>query len=121
MLLLNEDQKLLMESARGAVAAKAPIAEFRKLRADPHGDGFSPRVLARCRRNSAGRACSCRKTFGGIDFGVVGAGLIAREMAREPRALALPLDVRPVGERVRSRRARRRRRPTGCPESRAAR
>jgi hypothetical protein len=29
MLLLSEDQKLLMASARGAVAEKAPIAEFR--------------------------------------------------------------------------------------------
>ena len=61
MLILSEDQKMLMESARGAVAAKAPIAEFRKLRADPTGLGFSPRVLARVAPNSAGRASSCRK------------------------------------------------------------
>ena len=34
MLTLNEDQKMLVESARGAVSTYAPIAEFRKLRTE---------------------------------------------------------------------------------------
>ena len=81
MLLLNEDQKLLMESARGAVATKAPIAELRKLRAEPHGDGFS-RGFWRDAAELGWTGVLVPEDFGGIDFGALGAGLIAREMAR---------------------------------------
>jgi len=48
MLVLSEDQKLLMESARAAVAAKAPVSEFRKLRAEPQGHGFSRDFWREC-------------------------------------------------------------------------
>src|SRR5271166_4525237 len=82
MLILSEDQKLLMTSARGAVAEKAPIAEFRKLRADPNGLGFSP-AFWRASAELGWTGVLVPETFGGLDFGVVGAGLIAREMARE--------------------------------------
>ena len=82
MLVLSEDQTMLMESARGAVAAKAPIAEFRKLRADPHGDGFS-RVFWRECAELGWTGVLVPEEFGGIDFGVTGAGLIAREMGRQ--------------------------------------
>ncbi len=81
MLLLNEDQKILMESARGAVAAKAPIAEFRKLRADPLSDGFS-RAFWRNAAELGWTGVLVPQDFGGMDFGALGAGLIAREMAR---------------------------------------
>jgi alkylation response protein AidB-like acyl-CoA dehydrogenase len=82
MLILSEDQKLLMASARGAVAEKAPIAEFRNLRADPNGLGFSP-AFWRASAELGWTGVLVPEAFGGLDFGVVGAGLIAREMARE--------------------------------------
>jgi alkylation response protein AidB-like acyl-CoA dehydrogenase len=82
MLLLSEDQKLLMASARGAVAEKAPIAEFRKLRKDPNGLGFSP-AFWRAAAELGWTGVLVPEAFGGLDFGVVGAGLIAREMARD--------------------------------------
>jgi alkylation response protein AidB-like acyl-CoA dehydrogenase len=82
MLLLNEDQKLLMASARGAVAEKAPIAEFRKLRKDPNGLGFSPSFW-RASAELGWTGVLVPEAFGGLEFGVIGAGLIAREMARE--------------------------------------
>ena len=82
MLTLSEDQKLLIASARGAVAEKAPIAEFRKLRADPSGLGFSP-AFWRASAELGWTGVLVPEAFGGLDFGVVGAGLIAREMARE--------------------------------------
>jgi alkylation response protein AidB-like acyl-CoA dehydrogenase len=81
MLLLSEDQKMLMESARGLVAAKAPIAEFRKLRAQPRGDGFSRAFWSQC-AELGWSGVLAPEEFGGIDFGVTGAGLIAREMGR---------------------------------------
>ena len=49
-----------MASARGAVAEKAPITEFRNLRADPNASGSRWRSGAR-RPNSAGRVSSYRK------------------------------------------------------------
>jgi len=82
MLALSEDQKLLMESARGVVAAKAPISEFRKLRADPQGDGFSRAFWREC-AELGWTGVLVPEEFGGIDFGVIGAGLIGREMARK--------------------------------------
>jgi alkylation response protein AidB-like acyl-CoA dehydrogenase len=82
MLILSEDQKLLMASARDAVAEKAPIAEFRKLRKDPSGLGFSPAFWRAC-AELGWTGVLVPEAFGGLDFGVVGAGLIAREMARD--------------------------------------
>jgi alkylation response protein AidB-like acyl-CoA dehydrogenase len=81
MLVLSEDQKMLMESARGAVAAHAPISEFRKLRADVSGEGFSSGFWREC-ASLGWTGVLIPEEFGGIDFGIVGAGLIAREMAR---------------------------------------
>ncbi len=81
MLVLSEDQRMLMESARGAVAANAPIAAFRKLRAESSGDGFSRAFWRQC-AEMGWTGVLVPEAFGGIDFGVVGAGLIAREMAR---------------------------------------
>ena len=82
MLILSEDQKLLMASARGAVAEKEPITEFRNLRADPNSLGFSP-AFWRASAELGWTGVLVPEAFGGLDFGVVGAGLIAREMARE--------------------------------------
>ena len=82
MLLLSEDQKLLMASARAAVAEKAPIGKFRELRADPNGLGFSPEFW-RTSAELGWTGVLVPEAFGGLDFGVVGAGLIAREMARD--------------------------------------
>jgi len=48
MLVLNEDQRMLMESARGAIAAKAPIAMWRRLRAEASFDGFSREFWREC-------------------------------------------------------------------------
>jgi alkylation response protein AidB-like acyl-CoA dehydrogenase len=81
MLVLSDDQRMLMESARGAVAANAPIAAFRKLRAESFGEGFSRAFWRQC-AEMGWTGVLVPEEFGGIDFGVVGAGLIAREMAR---------------------------------------
>jgi alkylation response protein AidB-like acyl-CoA dehydrogenase len=81
MVALDEDQTMLMESARGAVAASAPISSFRELRADVSGEGFSRAFWRECAA-LGWTGVLIEERFGGIDFGVVGAGLIAREMAR---------------------------------------
>jgi alkylation response protein AidB-like acyl-CoA dehydrogenase len=81
MLVLSEDQRMLMESARGAVAANASISTFRKLRSDPAREGFSRAFWGECAK-MGWTGVLVPEEFGGIDFGIIGAGLIAREMAR---------------------------------------
>ena len=81
MLVSSEDQRMLMESARGAIAAKAPIAMWRELRASASPDGFSRGFWREC-AELGWTGVLVPEEFGGIDVGVVGAGLIAREMAR---------------------------------------
>jgi alkylation response protein AidB-like acyl-CoA dehydrogenase len=81
MLVLNEDQRMLMESARGAISTKAPIAMWRQLRKEASPDGFSREFWREC-VEMGWSGVLVPEEFGGIDFGVVGAGLIAREMAR---------------------------------------
>jgi len=81
MLVLSEDQRMLMDSARSVIAAKAPIALWRRLRAEASPDGFSREFWRECVA-LGWSGVLVPQEFGGIDFGVVGAGLIAREMAR---------------------------------------
>jgi len=80
MLTLDEDQTMLMDSARAAVAGDAPIGEYRKLR-EPGGEGFSRGFWKRA-AEMGWSGVLVPDQFGGAGFGVVGAGLIAREMAR---------------------------------------
>jgi len=78
---LSEEQRMLMDSARGAIAAKAPIAMWRRLRAEASPDGFSREFWREC-AEMGWTGVLVPQEYGGIDFGVTGAGLIAREMAR---------------------------------------
>jgi acyl-CoA dehydrogenase len=80
MLVLNEDQKLLMESARGAVAEASPVSELRKYR-EPEGEGFARDFWRLC-GEMGWSGVLIPEAHGGAGFGAVGAGLVAREMAR---------------------------------------
>jgi alkylation response protein AidB-like acyl-CoA dehydrogenase len=80
MLTLDEDQRLLMDSARAAVAERSPVAEHRRLR-EPQGEGFSPEFWAYC-GEMGWSGVLVPEAHGGAGFGVVGAGLVARELAR---------------------------------------
>ena len=81
MLTLNEDQQLLMDSARAAVAAHAPVSDARRL-ARTGGRRFFARLLALC-AEMGWTGVLVPEAHGGTAFGVVGAGLVAREMARK--------------------------------------
>ena len=80
MLTLNEDQTLLMDSARAAVAAVAPISEYRRC-ASRRARVFRASSGA-LRARWAGAACWSPRHSAAAAFGAVGAGLVAREMAR---------------------------------------
>jgi len=81
MLVLTEEQRLLRDSARAAIAAKAPIALWRKLRAENDEAGYSRDFWRDC-AGAGWTGILIPEGYGGLDFGLVGAGLIAREMGR---------------------------------------
>ena len=80
MLTLDDDQRLLMDSARAALAERSPVSEYRRLR-EPQGEGFSREFWAYC-GVMGWSGVLVPEAHGGVGFGVVGAGLVAREMAR---------------------------------------
>jgi acyl-CoA dehydrogenase len=80
-LVLNEDQTLLVESARGFLAENAPVSAFRKLRNERSEDGFS-RALWKELADMGWAGVLVDEDKGGSGFGFVGAGLIAEEMGR---------------------------------------
>ena len=81
MLVLTEEQRLLRDSARAAIATKAPIALWRKLRAENDEAGYSRDFWRDC-AEAGWAGVLIPEAYGGLDFGLVGAGLIAREMGR---------------------------------------
>jgi acyl-CoA dehydrogenase len=81
MLVLTEEQRLLRDSARAAIAAKAPIALWRKLRAENEEAGYSSSFWRDC-AEAGWAGILIPEAYGGLDFGLVGAGLVAREMGR---------------------------------------
>jgi len=81
MLVLTEEQRLLRESANAAIAAKAPVSQWRKLRASAESAGYSPEFWREC-AEMGWAGVLIPQAYGGLEFGLVGAGLIAREMGR---------------------------------------
>jgi acyl-CoA dehydrogenase len=81
MLVLTEEQRLLRDSALAAIAAKAPIALWRKLRAENDEAGYSRDFWRDC-AEAGWAGILIPEAYGGLDFGLVGAGLVAREMGR---------------------------------------
>lgn len=80
-LVLNEDQQLLKESARGFLSEKAPVSALRKLRDSNDPDGFS-RPLWKEMAEMGWAGVLVDEARGGADFGFVGAGVLAEEMGR---------------------------------------
>jgi alkylation response protein AidB-like acyl-CoA dehydrogenase len=81
MLVLTEEQRLLSDSAKATVAAKAPLSLWRKLRADNDEAGYSRDFWREC-ASMGWAGILIPEAYGGLDFGLVGAGLVAREMGR---------------------------------------
>ncbi|MEM9707078.1 MAG: acyl-CoA dehydrogenase family protein [Pseudomonadota bacterium] len=80
-LVLNEEQEMLRESARGFLDEKAPVSALRKLRDTNDETGFS-RDLWKEMAEMGWAGILVDEAHGGSDFGFVGAGVIAEEMGR---------------------------------------
>ena len=74
-LVLNDDQRMVKESADGFFAEHAPVSQLRKLRDTADADGFDRGLWAKmAEMGFAGVAIP--EQFGGAGLGMVAAGLI---------------------------------------------
>lgn len=79
-LVLNEDQKLLKESAVGFFAEKSPIAAFRGLRDKADPQGFETSLWGEM-KDMGFTSLLLAEEDGGTGFGYVGAGIVVEAMA----------------------------------------
>lgn len=80
-LVLNEDQLMLKDAAKGFLVDKSPVSELRRLRDTADKDGFSRDLWAEMAA-MGWTGVVVPEDQGGIGFGYVGAGLILEEMGR---------------------------------------
>ncbi|CAN5453028.1 acyl-CoA dehydrogenase family protein [soil metagenome] len=80
-LVLNEEQTLLRDSARGFIGDKAPVAHLRQLRDSNDATGFS-RELWRSFAEMGFAGLLVPEEFGGSGLGNVEAGVVMEEIGR---------------------------------------
>jgi acyl-CoA dehydrogenase len=80
-LVLNEEQSMLRDSARGLISDKAPMAHLRKLRDTKDADGFS-RDLWKTFAEMGFAGLLVPEEFGGSGLGAVEAGVVMEEIGR---------------------------------------
>jgi alkylation response protein AidB-like acyl-CoA dehydrogenase len=80
-LVLNEEQSMLRDSARGLISDKAPVAHLRKLRDTKDATGFS-RELWKTFAEMGFTGLLVPEEFGGSGLGAVEAGVVMEEIGR---------------------------------------
>ncbi len=80
-LVLNEEQSMLRDSARGLISDKAPVAHLRKLRDAKDATGFS-RELWKTFADMGFAGLLVPEEFGGSGLGAVEAGVVMEEIGR---------------------------------------
>lgn len=80
-LLLNEEQTMLRDSARGFIGDKAPVSHFRQLRDSKYATGFS-RDYWRAFSEMGFAGLLVPEAFGGSGLGAVEAGVVMEEIGR---------------------------------------
>ncbi len=80
-LVLNEEQQLLKDSAAGFLAEKATVEHLRALRDSRSETGYDADVWAETAEMGF-TAMVVDEAYGGVGFGMVGAGVVAEEMGK---------------------------------------
>jgi alkylation response protein AidB-like acyl-CoA dehydrogenase len=80
-LVLNEEQSMLRDSARGLIGDKAPVSHLRQLRDSRDATGFS-RELWRAFAEMGFSGLLVPEDFGGSGLGCVEAGVVMEEIGR---------------------------------------
>jgi acyl-CoA dehydrogenase len=85
--MLTEEQVQLIDSAQALLSESAPVSQFRRLRDSGDPDGFD-RDLWRVIAQMGWAGILVPESYGGVEFGYVGAGLLCEQMGR--RLVASP-------------------------------
>src|SRR6185503_17525071 len=80
-LVLNEEQSMLRDSARGLISDKAPVSHLRQLRDSKDATGFS-RDLWKTFAEMGFSGLLVPESFGGSGLGCVEAGIVMEEIGR---------------------------------------
>ena len=80
-LLLNEEQQMLKDSARGLLAERAPVNHLRALRDDDVQERFSRELWAEM-ADMGWPAILVPEAHGGLDYGYSGLGIVIEETGR---------------------------------------
>jgi alkylation response protein AidB-like acyl-CoA dehydrogenase len=80
-LILNEEQSMLRDSARGLISDKAPVSHLRQLRDTNDATGFS-RELWKAFAEMGFAGLLVPENFGGSGLGCVEAGVVMEEIGR---------------------------------------
>src|SRR6202789_1863762 len=80
-LVLNEEQSMLRDSARGLISDKAPVVHLRQLRDTNDATGF-PRDVWKAFAEMGFSGLLVPEDFGGSGLGCVEAGVVMEEIGR---------------------------------------
>jgi len=80
-LVLTEEQTMLSDAARDFLNARAPLSHLRQLRDEGVAEGFSRELWAEM-VEMGWAAIIIPETFGGLDYGYTGLGLVLEETGR---------------------------------------
>jgi alkylation response protein AidB-like acyl-CoA dehydrogenase len=81
-LVLNEEQVMLRDAAKGFLSTKAAVSDLRKLRDEDDERGYSPEVwVEMVDMGWAGIAIA--EEYGGLGYGYTGLGLVLEQMGRQ--------------------------------------
>jgi acyl-CoA dehydrogenase len=80
-LVLNEEQRLLRDTAREFLASQAPVSALRRLRDERDALGYDP-ALWRQMAELGWASIILPEEYGGLDFGFTGLGLVMEECGR---------------------------------------
>ncbi|NRA41991.1 MAG: acyl-CoA dehydrogenase family protein [Pseudomonadales bacterium] len=81
-LVLNEEQRILKDSAKGFLAEHAPIEAFRALRDQQDATGYDPELWQKMVNEQGWAGIAIPEAFGGLEFGFFGLGVIFEEAGR---------------------------------------
>jgi acyl-CoA dehydrogenase len=80
-LVLNEEQRLLQDSARDFLASSAPVAALRKLRDERDTMGYAPDLWQQM-AELGWASIILPEQYGGLEFGFLGLGVVLEETGR---------------------------------------
>ena len=80
-LVLNEEQRLLRDTARDFLASTAPVSALRKLRDERDPLGYDPGLWQQM-AELGWASIFLPEDYGGLDFGFAGTGIVMEECGR---------------------------------------